>query len=203
MIKGSGTDTVRQQDGRESAERHGQNYVWICASVQPDLRMAEYEHYQGIYCSLCKQLGKSYGLLSRFTLSYDFTFLALFRMALDEKCAGFKKGRCLFNPLKKRTCCCDNDSIRFAADAASILVYYKIKDNIADNGFFSSIPARFLLPFASRARKKAAGKHKELDELIADCMREQERLEADRTESIDAAAEPTANPVGFGPGLRT
>lgn len=159
---------------------------------KPDLRMAEYEHYQGIYCSLCKQLGKSYGLLSRFTLSYDFTFLALFRMALDEKCAGFKKGRCLFNPLKKRTCCCDNDSIRFAADAASILVYYKIKDNIADNGFFSSIPARFLLPFASRARKKAAGKHKELDELIADCMREQERLEADRTESIDAAAEPTA-----------
>lgn len=159
---------------------------------KPDLKMAEYEHYQGIYCSLCKQLGKSYGLLSRMTLSYDFTFLALFRMALDDKCAGFKKGRCVFNPLKKKTCCCDNDHIQFAADSASILIYFKIKDNISDKGFFSSIPARLLLPFASHSRKKAAKKQPELDELITQCMKKQSDLEIDKTASVDAAAEPTA-----------
>lgn len=44
---------------------------------KPELKMAEYEHYQGIYCSLCRQLGKRYGPLARLTLSYDFTFLAM------------------------------------------------------------------------------------------------------------------------------
>ena len=123
---------------------------------KPELKMAEFEHYQGVYCSLCKQLGKRYGVMARMTLSYDFTFLAVFRMALSDTCTGFKKGRCTFNPLKKRTCCCENTHVEFAADAATLLMYHKLKDNMADNGFFHSLPARLLLPFASRAKKKAA-----------------------------------------------
>ena len=109
---------------------------------QPELKMGEFELYRGIYCSLCKQLGKRYGLLSRMTLSYDFTFLALFRMALDEHCAGFHKGRCSFNPLKKRTCCSDSPHIAETADAATLFVYYKLRDTLADDGFFHSLPAR-------------------------------------------------------------
>lgn len=159
---------------------------------KPDLRMAEYEHYQGIYCSLCKQLGKRYGFFARMTLSYDFAFLALFRMALSEDCTGFKKGRCMFNPLKKRTCCRGNEHIEFSADAASILMYFKIKDNIKDRGFLRSIPARLLLPFASHARKKAAKRQPGLDKLVRECMKQQAELESERTSSIDAAAEPTA-----------
>ncbi|MDD2418217.1 MAG: DUF5685 family protein [Oscillospiraceae bacterium] len=159
---------------------------------KPDLRMAEYEHYQGIYCSLCKQLGKSYGFFSQMTLSYDFAFLALFHMALSDECAGFKKGRCKFNPLKKRTCCCENEHIKFSADAASILNYFKIKDNISDSGFFKSIPARLLLPFASRARKKAAKCQPRLDNVVSSCIDKQRKLESECTASIDAAAEPTA-----------
>lgn len=159
---------------------------------KPELKMAEYELYQGIYCSLCKQLGKHYGFLSRMTLSYDFTFLAMFRMAMDDQCVGFKRGRCSFNPLKKRTCCCDNEHLRFAADAAVILTYYKLKDNIADQGLWSSLTARLLLPFASHARKKAARLRPDLDGVIGDCMREQAALESAHTASVDAAAEPTA-----------
>ena len=164
---------------------------------KPDLKVAEYEHYQGIYCSLCKQLGKRYGFFARMTLSYDFTFLALFRMALDDRCTGFQKGRCLFNPLKKRTCCCDNDHIPFAADAATLLVYYKLKDNIADEGFWKSLPTRFLLPFAAHARKKAQKRQPELEEKIRDCMEKQAALEKAGTASIDAAAEPTAQMLSY------
>lgn len=154
--------------------------------------MAEYEHYQGIYCSLCKNLGKRYGFLARMTLSYDFTFLALFQMALNEQCTGFKKGRCSYNPFKKRTCCCDSAQLDFAADAATILVYYKMKDNIADRGFFSSLPARLLSPFATHAKRKAAKRLPELDETIRRWMEKQAALENAETTSIDAAAEPTA-----------
>lgn len=100
--------------------------------------MAEFEHYQGVYCSLCKQLGKRYGVMARMTLSYDFTFLAIFRMALSDVCTGFKKGRCAFNPLKKRTCCCENAHVNFCgrrrkpADVPQAEGYHR------DNGFFTA-----------------------------------------------------------------
>lgn len=159
---------------------------------KPDIRFSEYEHYQGIYCRLCKQLGRKYGLLARATLSYDFTFLALLGMALDDGCAGFKKARCLFNPFKKKVCCCENRHIDFAADAASILIYHKLLDNISDSRFISSIPSRLLLPFAYRAKKKAAGKRPQLDKIVDDCMSKQAQIEAKGADCIDAAAEPTA-----------
>ena len=164
---------------------------------KPELKMAEFEHDQGVYCSLCKQLGKRYGVMARMTLSYDFTFLAVFRMALSDTCTGFKKGRCTFNPLKKRTCCCENTHVEFAADAATLLMYHKLKDNMADNGFFHSLPARLLLPFASRAKKKAAKAYPELAAHIQTCMDRQAELETSKTASLDAAAEPSAMMLAY------
>lgn len=164
---------------------------------QPELKMGEFEQYRGVYCALCKQLGKRYGVLARMTLSYDFTFLALFRMALDEACPGFKPGRCAFNPLKKRTCCCDSVHLEGAADAATLLVYYKTRDTIADSGFFKGLAARLLLPFAASARKKAARRAPELDRFIAQCMAQQAELETQKVSSIDAAAEPSARMLAY------
>lgn len=159
---------------------------------QPELKMGEFEQYRGVYCSLCKQLGKRYGWMSRMTLSYDFTFLAVFRMAMDGECAGFHMGRCLLNPLKKKLCCQENQHVAYAADAATILLYYKLKDTVADSGFWKRLGARLLLLFASGARKKAAKLLPELDATVADCMRRQAALEAAENPSIDQAAEPSA-----------
>lgn len=161
-------------------------------TYQPELKMGEFEQYKGIYCSLCKQLGKSYGFWSRMTLSYDFTFLALFHMALTPGCCGFEKSRCTFNPFKKCLFCRNNDSIRLAADAAAMLMYYKLKDSVADDGFWKRLGARFLLLFAGRARRKAGLRLPALDRLMADCMKRQAALEQAVCASVDAAAEPTA-----------
>lgn len=161
-------------------------------TFQPELKMGEFEQYRGVYCSLCKQLGKSYGFWSRMTLSYDFTFLALFHMALTPDCCGFEKSRCTFNPFKKCLFCRDNAAIRTAADAAVLLVYYKLRDSVADDGFWGRLSARFLLLFAGRARRKAAARLPELDALMASCMERQAALEADTCSSLDAAADPTA-----------
>ena len=54
-------------------------------AYKPEMTFGDFEIYQGVYCSLCKRLGKRYGPLARMTLSYDFTFLALFRMAAADK----------------------------------------------------------------------------------------------------------------------
>ena len=95
-------------------------YIKAC---KPELKVKEYDIYKAVYCSLCKKLGKSYGLLSRFTLSYDFTFLALLNMSLKDGCDGFERKRCAFNPLKKCNYC-KNDSVTDMPAAAAIIMLY-------------------------------------------------------------------------------
>ena len=48
---------------------------------KPELRVRELEEYKAVYCGLCRELGQSFGLFARFTLSYDFAFLAMLKTA--------------------------------------------------------------------------------------------------------------------------
>ena len=57
-------------------------YIKTCT---PQLRLCEWEAYRGIYCGLCRTLGRRFGPLARLTLSYDFTFYATLEMALREE----------------------------------------------------------------------------------------------------------------------
>lgn len=159
---------------------------------QPELKMGEFEQYRGIYCSLCKTLGKRYGFVAQMTLSYDMTFLALLHMSLAEECTGFHKGRCPYNPFKKRSCCQDNAALDFCADAAMLLVYHKTMDTIADERSFKRLAARLVLPIMRRNRRRAAERLPEIDRLIEQAMLRQRELEQARITSVDMAAEPTA-----------
>ncbi len=159
---------------------------------QPELKMGEFEQYRGIYCSLCKTLGKRYGFTAQMTLSYDMTFLAVLHMALMEECTGFKKGRCPYNPLKKRTCCNHNATLDFCADAAMLLAYHKTEDTISDERFIKRLAAKMVMPIMRRNRRRAAQRLPELDRLIEREMIHQHELEQKETDSVDLAAEPTA-----------
>lgn len=162
---------------------------------QPELKMGEFEQYRGIYCSLCKTLGKRYGIAAQMTLSYDITFLAVLHMALSEECAGFHKGRCPYNLLKKRACCKSNAALDFCADVAMLLVYHKTNDTIADDQFFKRLSARLMLPIMRRNRRRAAKRLPQLDAVIEQAMARQKKLEQIKTASLDMAAEPTAQMV--------
>lgn len=161
-------------------------------AYKPELKIKEYEIYKAVYCSLCKKLGKSYGFLSRFTLSYDFTFLALLNMSLESGCDGFSQKRCAFNPLKKCTYCKNDAAIDMPAAAAMIMLYYKILDNIADERGLKKIGFWCLKPLFSRAHKKAAKKYPQIEEAVSEYIAEQNKLEAAQCASIDQAADPTA-----------
>ena len=56
--------------------------------LEGQLRVCELEAYKAVYCGLCRQLGQSFGLPARFTLSYDASFLALLGLALAMIAAG-------------------------------------------------------------------------------------------------------------------
>ena len=164
-------------------------YVRAC---KPELKIKEYETYKAVYCSLCKKLGKSYGVLSRFTLSYDFTFLALLNMSLTDGCDGFERKRCAFNPLKKCNYCKNLDAIDMPAAAAMIMLYYKILDNIADERGIKKIGYWCLKPIFSSVHKKASRAYPQIEEAVAEYIATQNALEAANCTSIDEAADPTA-----------
>lgn len=157
-----------------------------------ELKMREYEIYRGVYCSLCKRLGKSYGFLSRLTLSYDFTFLALLDISLKDGCTSFKPGRCAFNPAKRCNYLKDTAQLDFSASAAIIMLYYKIVDDIADEKGFKKLAAIMLKPIFSGAHKKAVRAYPEIENYVAGYMQSQKALEQENCKSVDKAAEPTA-----------
>lgn len=162
-------------------------------AYSPELKMAEFETYKAVYCSLCKVLGKKYGLAAKMTLSYDFTFMALLRLSMDDNFCGYSTMRCVFNPLKKCSCLSkDNKELEYTAAVSIILFYYKLKDNIADSGFFGKLGAYLLLPFASRYRKKAMKNYPEIDIAALEYMTAQAQVESAHEKSFDKASEPTA-----------
>lgn len=162
----------------------------------PELRVRELEEYKAVYCGLCKQLGRSFGVFARFTLSYDFAFLAMLKTALDsEICPETERCACIAHPFCKRIRVRENAAMQMAARAAMISVYYKLLDDREDEGFFRRIGAVLLLPFAKRARRKALAfaDGAAADEAAAKMSAAQAQLEAEKCQIPDAAAEPTAN----------
>lgn len=164
-------------------------YVRPC---KPELKMKEFEIYQSVYCGLCKQLGRSYGYFSRFTLNYDFAFLAMLDMALDDALPRIERQKCFANPLKRKNCCLENPSLEFSAGVALIMLYYKVRDDIADGGFKEKLRSYLILPFVRGARKKAARKLPEIDRIMKESADKQAALEKAGCQNVDEAAHPSA-----------
>ena len=106
-------------------------YVKPC---QPQLRVCELEAYKAVYCGLCRQLGRSFGPLARFALSYDAAFLALMGMAVAPGEPELPPGRCPFNPAKRMAVCRENPSLALAADTELLLLRWKLRDDLSDEG---------------------------------------------------------------------
>lgn len=161
-------------------------------TAKPELKVREYELYRAVYCSLCRKLGKNYGIFSRLTLSYDFTFLALLQLSMQEGCDAFEQKRCAFNPFKKCNYCKNDDALAFPSAAAMIMLYYKLLDNIRDERGLKKVGFRLLQPLFSAAHKKAAKNYPHVEKIVAEYIDCQNRLEAENCRNLDEAADPTA-----------
>ncbi len=163
---------------------------------KPDITFAQYDIYRGVYCSLCKQIGRRYGLAARLTLSYDFTFFALLRLAVKNKCTEFHKSHCSFNPLKPCLGCDnDNEEIMLAADVSMLAVYYKYIDNLADTKGIKLLLLKILSPYFKRIRKKAVRNCPEADMILSEMTEKQQKAEMSDA-GIDEAAHPSAEALG-------
>lgn len=87
--------------------------------------------FKSFYCSLCREMGKR-SQLSRLSLSYDMTFLAILIDALAEKeCEPEKILRCPLHPLRPVRQVI-SDGISYSADMSVILIKAKLLDDAKD-----------------------------------------------------------------------
>ena len=167
-------------------------------AYKPELKMAEYDTYKAVYCSICRQLGKDYGVVAKFILSYDFVFLAMLKLGLENECCGYTKMRCPFNPAKK---CMrlekESEALSFSAACLIIMFYYQLVDDMQDNGVKGKLRSGIIYPIFAHYRKKARKKYAEIDDEIGALMKKQAELEKSDSKSIDAAAEPTSKMLEY------
>ena len=154
----------------------------------PELKMIENQYYRATYCGLCRAMRDETGILSRMTLSYDITFLALIRLALLPEKPSFEKKRCFVHPLKKKTVMKKCDSLIYSAHAGALLTYHKICDDISDEKGFKKIKAKIFRLIFSSSYKKAKNGYEELDSIIKDKLEELHLLEKENIRSADRPA---------------
>ena len=127
--------------------------------VKPDVKellVKEYEFYKSTYCGICRSMKKHTGALSTVTITYDSVFLALVRMAyMPDSDLGSSMRRCVVHPLKKRCMLTDNSAIEYTARAFAILSYYKMQDDLSDEGLGKRMLVSLTKPVFSSAKKKA------------------------------------------------
>lgn len=157
---------------------------------KPEMRIKEYEYYRGVYCGLCRALGKCGGQCARLSLSYDFAFMALVRMAIEESSPTFKSRRCLAHPTKKRPMAEINETLEFCASASLLLSCGKLRDDISDERGRKKAVAVLALPFLSGMKRKPAKKYKVLEDALVISLSELAEYEKSAKEpSVDVPAE--------------
>lgn len=153
-----------------------------------ELKVRELREYEALYCGLCHTLGKRHGLMARMFLNYDFTFLSMVldrgagRPALEER-------RC---PARlwcgKKPCACSG-GLEDAADAGTILAYWKLRDTVRDGAFWERLAGRFLSMLLRPAYRRAAALRPEYAQTVQDCLEELHALEDAQSPSLDRTAD--------------
>ena len=124
------------------------------------------------------------------TLSYDFTFFALMRMAIEGFVPDFKNHRCPVHPIHKKPMAEPCDILALSAYASGVMGYHKIADDRRDEKGSKRFKASLAAPAVSSFRRRALKKgYTELDGRVASCMTELSALEKARPASVDAPAE--------------
>lgn len=150
-----------------------------------ELKLREYEIYNGYYCGICKYIGRSYGQLPRMALSYDAAFLALFLACIDESEDEPVPEHCIAHHIKHKPVIL-NRAIEYAGDVMLILAWFKLRDDAADEG---KLTAKATARFFKNHYKKLRGRYPILCERIEAHIGELSSLEREKCSSIDRVAE--------------
>ena len=172
----------------------GSGLLGYIKAHKPELKMRDYEVYRGVYCSLCKRMGRRYTPAAQLLLSYDFAFFALLKMSVHPEVSIFTESRCPYNPFVRCKKCVGDPGgvLDLCADAAVITAFYKLKDDLKDSGFTKRLRALVFLPAVLLMFLKAKRRVPAIHRIVSDAMVQQAQVEKTQDVGVDASAQPTA-----------
>lgn len=146
-----------------------------------ELKIKEYYEFRGFYCGLCRTLGDRHGFLSRFSLSYDMTFLIVLLSSLYEPETKSENRRCFVHPLVKNPSI-TNRFTDYAADMNIALAVEKCADDWEDE---KKIKALAGMAAYKREYEKVKEKYRRQCEVIKREILELNRLEKENSEDYE------------------
>ena len=149
-----------------------------------ELKIKDERTYKAWYCGMCEELKKRHGQLSRFTLTYDMTFLAMLLQGVYEEKTQQDTKRCLPHPLKKHPVV-TGKMAEYAADMNVLLAYYDILDDWEDE----RKPGAWLFcRTLQRTFEETAEKYPRQTQAIQDYLNGLKACEQENSRDVDLAA---------------
>ncbi len=122
-------------------------FGYVCP-VDSMLDEAAQTAFRASYCGVCRCMG----MMSRFALSYECAFLALMYDGLTTM-PSYQCRACRGFPLRRKTMAVGTNQ-RYAADVNALLAYYKLRDDVRDDGGIKSRSLCLLLKPAMRRAQR-------------------------------------------------
>ncbi len=151
---------------------------------QPELKFREFDRYRGVYCGLCRSIGKRCGAACRLALSFEMTFMAMLLTSLYEPETAQELRRCPLHPVKKRLML-SNEAIDYCADMSALVSFYDLRDGWEDEKKVGHLAASGLLK--SAAQRAGERWPRQRDAIVAYVSRLHE-IEERNEQNLDAAA---------------
>ena len=158
-------------------------FGFVTASFR-ELNKEDRSRYGAVYCGICRNMKHSADQLSRISLSYDMTFLALLLTSLYEPEEQSGSARCGLHPLKKRPWA-DNPYIRYAAEMNLALAYYNCLDDWQDDG---SRPQKWMADHLAQFLPEITRRYGRQCAAIETCIRQLSLLEQENCADPDRCA---------------
>ena len=144
----------------------------------------EQQRYRGAYCGLCRVLGKRHGQLSRLSLTFDMTFLAMFLGAMYVPEEVSESFRCVVHP-KGTHNAVTTVYTEYAADMNVLLAYLNCMDNWRDDRSIAALGESVLF---RKGYQQACGRYPRQAQVIQEELEKLSQMEQARCEDPDAAA---------------
>ncbi|MCI9155610.1 MAG: hypothetical protein HFF44_01565 [Lawsonibacter sp.] len=155
---------------------------------RPELKCRDFDLYRATYCGLCRCLRRQYGPVAPMLLNFDFTFLTLLLWEPEDAFTPCR-GRCHANPLRKMPMCPNSSALDLAAAESLVLAWWKLRDDLRDNGLWKRLPAWTISLALGPAYRKAARRCPEFDRAVQGCLEELSALEREGCSSLDRTAD--------------
>ena len=154
----------------------------------PYLYIKDDNLYRAMYCGVCKGIGQVCGQAARMGLSYDVTFLSVILHNIAGVDVKIEKSHCLTHCIRTRQMAEVDELTRRLGALNTALVYYKYTDDIQDGD-----KGRGKRLWFKRGFQKVKQKYPEIERIVRENLANQEQVEKAKTESLDRAADATAN----------